>query len=501
MKFWTRTGFHPFLLSIHPLLSLAVLNFGVVIWNELFRLSVLILAVTSLLLLLLRRILHSYQRAALIVSLSSGVFFYFGHVLHWAVLSGVALRLDWLTAAWVAVWIFGIWWLANTRRSLNAMTVFLNISTIIMATSSLFQLAWLEFGSASVDQDELQRFLTLPALTSQAESAPKSGAPPDIYYIILDSYTRQDVLEEVFNYDNSAFIRHLENRGFFIGADSHSNYGQTLFSLTSSLNFNYLDKIENPETPKQMGYHFMDDLLVNNRVMRFLEQQGYQTVAFQSGYDLTEFTNADQYVTVSPRLSNLATSMIDSSFLTLFAQDWLLDLKRQRWVFSFDQLQRVVGEPSPKFVFVHNLAMHEPNLVDGQGCFVDPKVPMVVGYRNQIAYINQRVEETVDYILTHSSHDPVIIIQGDHGSEIYLDYQSGEHTCFHERFSILNAIHLPDNPKIELYDSISPVNTFRVVFDAYLGTDLGRLPDISYFSTYLRPFDFKVTPDLSQHCP
>ena len=37
------------------------------------------------------------------------------------------------------------------------------------------------------------------------------------------------------------------------------------------------------------------------------------------------------------------------------------------------------------------------------------------------------------------------------------------------------------NPENILYESISPVNTFRVIFDNYFGTDLGLLEDKHYF--------------------
>ena len=38
--------------------------------------------------------------------------------------------------------------------------------------------------------------------------------PPDVYYIILDSYAREDFLKAVYDYDNLEFIKALQDRGF-----------------------------------------------------------------------------------------------------------------------------------------------------------------------------------------------------------------------------------------------------------------------------------------------
>ena len=53
---------------------------------------------------------------------------------------------------------------------------------------------------------------------------------------------------------------------------------------------------------------------------------------------------------------------------------------------------------------------------------------------------------------------------------------------FEEKFGILSAYHLPgvDPEAAGLYPDITPVNSFRVVFDTYFGADLGLLPDLVF---------------------
>jgi hypothetical protein len=61
----------------------------------------------------------------------------------------------------------------------------------------------------------------------------------NIYFIILDSYGRQDVLQNVLGYDNSVFIANLHDRGFYIPDCAFSNYDGTLSAISSFLNYEY----------------------------------------------------------------------------------------------------------------------------------------------------------------------------------------------------------------------------------------------------------------------
>ena len=42
---------------------------------------------------------------------------------------------------------------------------------------------------------------------------------------------------------------------------------------------------------------------------------------------------------------------------------------------------------------------------------------------------------------------------------------------------VLNAVYLPNNGEALLYDSISPANTFRVIFNHYFDTNFDLLED------------------------
>ncbi len=58
--------------------------------------------------------------------------------------------------------------------------------------------------------------------------------------------------------------------------------------------------------------------------------------------------------------------------------------------------------------------------------------------------------------------------------------------------SILNAYYLPDGGEQLLYDSISPVNTFRLILRHYFNEDIELIDDIALFSTYDNPYKYNT---------
>jgi phosphoglycerol transferase MdoB-like AlkP superfamily enzyme len=183
---------------------------------------------------------------------------------------------------------------------------------------------------------------------------------------------------------------------------------------------------------------------------------------------------------------------------------------------QFNKLDELVNLSGPKFVFAHFVIPHPPFLIDRNGTmqkkfsgaisdgnyFKGTNEDYQEGYREQVLYANQRIEQFIDHILSSGGPQPIIIIQGDHGSGLYLDNDSMAATCTRERFSILNAYYFPGTEDVHLYPGITPVNSFRLVLNAYFDTNLPLLEDVSYFSTLGKPFDFQeVSKDqLSQSC-
>jgi hypothetical protein len=182
---------------------------------------------------------------------------------------------------------------------------------------------------------------------------------------------------------------------------------------------------------------------------------------------------------------------------------------RDQTLYVFDKTPQIARWSEPTFTFAHILSPHPPfvfgkngedvsqrelpyRLTDGERYrdWYGDRAAYVTGYREQAAFLMEKAERMIDQILANSPLPPVIILQSDHGSGLGLSTQSVEQTDLHERMSILNAYYLPEKGREALYESISPVNSFRIVFNTYFAAGLELLPDRSYFSTWDEPYEF-----------
>lgn len=59
-----------------------------------------------------------------------------------------------------------------------------------------------------------------------------------------------------------------------------------------------------------------------------------------------------------------------------------------------------------------------------------------------------------------------------------------------EQHAILNAYYFPGQQVDLLYPSVTPVNSFRIVFNTFFGDNYDLLEERSYFLPSARPYDF-----------
>ena len=77
-----------------------------------------------------------------------------------------------------------------------------------------------------------------------------------------------------------------------------------------------------------------------------------------------------------------------------------------------------------------------------------------------------------------------------------LDWNSSRTTYLKERLAILNAYYLPGVDSLPLYPAITPVNSFRVVFNEYFGTAFDLLPDKMFYAPWNFPFQYDDVTDI-----
>ncbi len=142
-------------------------------------------------------------------------------------------------------------------------------------------------------------------------------------------------------------------------------------------------------------------------------------------------------------------------------------------IFILDELPNLPQIGGRKFVLAHIMAPHTPYVFSPNGAYSFPPKDKISGYRNNVEFLNARIIPVVRSIIEQSEIAPIIVIQGDHGP-------TGDPTN-EQRLAILNAYYTNEEVNGQLYSSITPVNTFRLILNAYFGATFPLIEDVSYF--------------------
>ena len=489
--------------AAYPVLALLSYNISQVRYTAGIRPLIVSVAGAVLLFLLFRLVYKNWHRAAFATAVLTVFFYTYGQVFDqiqkkWKVsYLPIWLGVLWLVLLVVALVLAG-WGRAHFQDAALTLNI-ISLGLMIYAASQIVQ---------AVPSGKQSDKPADPQAPVQALLIPNGQTPPDIYYIILDSYGRSDLLALNLQYDNSAFISDLKKLGFYVTDCSQSNYPRTDVSLGSSLNMDYLQNLNDKFVPKNEDRSQLWQSILHSTVSYELENAGYKTVAFASGFAFTEVTSADVYLSPSPiwsALTEFEILLIRTTPLRHLEDMGLLNLEqidgqryRDRTELDLNSMEMLAHMAGPKFVFIHMVIPHPLFVFAPDGSPTNPSLFMDTngiysqenyykGYLNQVAFIDGQIEKAAQTLLSDSSNPPIIIIQGDHGPWL----QTGS-----DQFKILNAYYLPGHSNV-LYPTISPVNTFRLIFNTYLGADYALLKDISYDSPI--PYVFNLSP-VSNPC-
>lgn len=146
----------------------------------------------------------------------------------------------------------------------------------------------------------------------------------------------------------------------------------------------------------------------------------------------------------------------------------------------------------PTFTFVHFIT-HSPFVFNEDGSFLENEAQSYSSkegtkqYLGQILFLNKKLKALTETILAFSEIPPIIVIQSDHGSrdavpEDVLDVRNHSDAYLGRYLRNFSAYHLPDGGNKLLWKTMTPVNTFRVIFTKYFGEDLRPLPDKSFIT-------------------
>lgn len=323
---------------------------------------------------------------------------------------------------------------------------------------------------------------------------------PDIYYIILDAYASNEVLKNIFSYDNIEFTRFLESKGFKVAPQARSNYSQTALSLSSSLNMKYINYLVNSLGENSINRVVLTNMIKDNQVFKFLKSEGYKTINFSSGWSATDRNRFADINVFCVRGNDVSTNLLLTTMLRPFENMFMNENKRQRVLCTFSRLANINKEvKGPIFTLAHIVFPHPPFIFGPNGESVDyskikngDDYSNKEGYINQVKFVNKEVEKLVRKLTTDKSHLPIIVIQADHGSASTpgLYGSTGYYPqLVQERMRPMVATLLPGKNNF-IPDSVTPVNIFRLIFNNYFNTKYQILENKIYFSTYAKPYKF-----------
>ena len=478
---------HPFFFSIFPVLFYISYNLNETYLSEITLVLLLTLTLPILLFFTSKLVYKESTKAGIIASLTLIMFFSFGHIfgtvrnlqiLHMRIIIFFGMIIILFSCAYL---------IKKSKKNFNELTKTLNRISILLVLISILNIGIHLYRTL----DAIKKNNDKELLLNPTEASPSKR---DIYYIILDTYARNNTLKQTFGFDNTKLTDSLTKKGFYISNKSRSNFAITYLSIASSLNMQCINDINENEATEALYY--------KSKVVTFLKSESYKFILLYSGMGLTSYNKYADITFKSRTFLNifkynlLNTTILEPLIAKLIN---LENIKRSIILNSIYNLAEIPKIEGPKFILAHILCPHEPFIFGPNGESVQQNVNESISkqkeqYINQLIFLNKKISEVIDTILSKSKVTPIIILQGDHGTCTSFpntkDWSNPTDNNLKERMRIFNAYLLPDGGDKLLYDSITPVNSFRLIFNYYFKTHYPLLNDQSYFSTYVQPYNF-----------
>lgn len=499
-KFWK---IHPFLFGLYPILFLFSQNLDEVVLTDLFLPVTFVMGVTVVLLLLFRLILGSYNKSSILTSIFLILFFSFGHIrphlnqigIHFSLLQPLYRHVVWGVILCVIPFLGSAVLVWRSKGSLESIIQIMSVVIVVLTLTCLMPIIQFQMQLSTIPESQNLEW------KDDLEKIPLKDDTqlPNIYYLILDGYGGQKSLSDFYGNSNQEFVDELRKRGFFVANSSRSNYGFTMRSLPSSLNMNYVEELYSQYTQgSEMEYSMGRKLIQDNFTVGFLKEQGYKYYHYgSSGFPPTKVNiNADKNLSIE-KFQEFERMLLDTTALGP-AQSILTSVDRRNSIlYAFNQLKEVPNEKAPVFSFAHFIIPHPPYVFGQEGesySFVQlarqEGMKKAEHYVDQMIFINKKLLEFIDTILAKSEEPPVIILQGDHGprpewrglKSFLVDRENPEefNKYLRETLNIMNAYYVPEKVKKNLYHEITPVNSFRVLFNGLFGTNFKLLEDKTF---------------------
>ena len=474
---------HPFLIAIFPIIFLYAETINEVPPQQMMLPIIIMLLITTLSVIIGKFIFKDWKKSALIVSIGLILFILYSPI--FAHLSGTSIvdfdigRHRFLIIPFLTSIVIFTYLIFKTKNKLNKITIIVNTVAISMVLISLVNIGIYNFeNNFSANNDELQ-------------IVSNESLKPDIYFILLDAYSGEKVLEQYYDFNNHDFINSLRERAFFVHDESYSNYANTIPSLGSTFNMQYLgDDFER----RDVYAMFPKSTAVN-----IIDTSGYKIIDFQKHSIAFDIPVVDSTLCKKESNRYTDTRLMDqlvkytplSTLITIVPPEQ--DMDTQLCLFAeLQNTQDMFDEPT--FVFAHSLVTHSPYFYGPNGEAVTPIIDNE-HYLYSIKFANKEMIQIIDKLL-NVEDPPIIILASDHGTAL-LDDRFTDQEKIIMTHQNLYAIYFPDGNYELVEKSITPVNIFRIIFNQFFNMDYELLEDRTFSSSSGEWYNLDETTDIT----
>jgi hypothetical protein len=316
----------------------------------------------------------------------------------------------------------------------------------------------------------------------------------DVYYIILDGFINLVSYKDKFPDRYNDFKTRLDDLGMTILDKTWSAYPNTVYSIPSTLNLNYIYnynyiKPDSVEFDKLQFYHGS-----NNIVYKTFDSLNYKIIINSNIWRNPENIVYD-YLECA-RMSEFQEVLFDNSIVNIFEYYLIkyfdIQIKSSRFneiLCQFNNIKKSEYTAYPKFMFSHIYCPHPPYVFNNDGEKINSSSTSSnwkpeKEYYGQLEFCSKLLVSTLESLLKNYENQlkPIIIIQSDHGAHLLdatLDFKN-----ISQHLRILNLQYLPGQ-KISLEEEIN-INTFRKIFNHYYGMNYDYLQKhVFVTNTYL----------------
>ena len=492
-------GIHPLLFAAYPVLFLWSQNLGEtplddalepLIWTGFFvTLETMALAI----------VFGDRARAALVVTPLAFGGLMFGHV---AELADVGA--DVLVPIGVAVAILGalLAWRLGQPRIARLDRILTTIGAILVGVSLL-----------SIVPYEVEEALAAPppVLVGGEVLQSETDAPlRDVYWLVFDRYGSDRSLELQYGVRND-LAPWLRERGFTVLENSHANYVATSLSMSTTLNMVHLEELTGLVDSSSSNYAPVYARLQGSRAVKQLQALGYTYHHLGSWWNPTRFDEAADENYNADGVNDFTSVLFETSVLPLAVEalGWEEEVPSEHTkhikhnTYALDELDRLRGAGSPKFVLAHILLPHPPYVYDSDGRPMTADEAAALDEDDaggrQLAYTNSRIRSFLEGLLAlPEDEQPIVILQADEGpwtdpyfdDKVNYDWRTASPDELEIKFGILNAWYVPGGGDLGLEQDQTAINTFPILFTRYFGLDgYELLPDrVTTSSGWNRPY-------------